>query len=73
MRFYEFKDSLSKLTEDSEILRMKKINGRFVKLSDDDRYDGKVYYFKRGPSSYFSVDPHAVFNQKKSKNIDNRI
>ena len=66
MRFYEFNYILPKLTEDDDLVRMKKVNGKFVKLGNDDRYDGKVYYFKKGPSSYFSVDPKA-FSEKPRK------
>lgn len=76
MRFYEIDEAFihlellcELLCEDGEIVRMKKEHGRFVHLDDNIPYGGKVYYFKKGPSRYFSVDANAFDEFKKSKKL----
>jgi len=72
MRFYEIDEAffhLELLCEDGEIVRMKKELGKFVQLDDNTPYGGKVYYFKKGPSRYFSVDASAFAEFKKSKKL----
>lgn len=69
MRFHEFDDGLTDLLflcEEGDIIRMKKQNGKFIHL-DDTPYDGKVYYFKKGPRHYFSVDQNAFSEFKSNK------
>lgn len=72
MRYYEIIQETIHLPIDlfegevGEIVRMKQDRGKFVQLDDTERYGGKVYYFKRGPRTFYSVDA-SVYDAAKSK------
>lgn len=71
MRYYEIIQETIHIPIDlyegeiGEIVRMKQDHGKFVQLGDTERYSGKVYYFKRGPKTFYSVDA-SVYNASRA-------
>ena len=58
------------IPEDEEYIRMKKVNGKFVRLRPDERYDGKIYYFKKtAAGALYSVSSPFITAIKKESSV----